>query len=364
VRTKPRQPGPVPLPRCDGGFTLVELVVAVAVTSVIMLGVGSALLIAGRAVPDARSPAGSRIATAGAVETLATELQYAAWVNQRSANMIEFVTADRNADEVPETIRYEWSGTSGSPLTRQFNGGAAVNILTDVREFGLSYQLRTVTTQAPQGNESGQTTLAGYSATQGLHDCPIQSVETYAEYFLPALPANAVSWKVTRVVMCAKQDGTADGEASVQIQTATAGRLPSGTVLEEKPLWESTLLPTYLDQEFTFFAVADLPPTQGLCLVVKWLANDTACKVRARNGNVSALNIGLCRSTDGGLTWAALSNQSLLFAVYGTVTTSTAPQIQNTYYLEGVEVRLRAGGDGQSLTQTGVRLLNRPEVDQ
>lgn len=337
---------------------------AVAVTSVIMLGIGSAMLIAGRAVPDARSPVASQTAAAVAIEQVATELQYAVWVNQRAASLIEFVTADRNADEIPEMIRYEWSGTSGAPLTRQYNGGAAVSILTDVREFGLSYNLKTVTAEAPQGNESGQTTLASYSATQGLHDYPIQNLETYAEYFLPALPANAVSWKVTRVMICAKQDGTANGEANVQLQTATAGRLPTGTVLEEKPLLESTLLPTYLDQEFTFSTVAGLSPTQGLCIVVKWVGNDTACKVRARNGNVADLNIALIRSTDGGLTWTALSNQSLLFAVYGTVTTSNTPQVQNTYYLEGVEIKLRTGGDSQAIVQTGVQLLNRPEVDQ
>jgi hypothetical protein len=239
-----------------------------------------------------------------------------------------------------------------------------VSILTDVRAFGLSYHLMTVTAQAPQGYESAQTTLSGYSTTQGLHDCSIQNAEDYAEYFLPVLPANTVSWKVTRVVICAKQDGTANGEASVQLQTATVGHLPSGTVLEEKPLLESTLLPTYLDQEFTFSTAGGLSPTQGLCLVVRWVANDVACKVRARNGNVTDLNIALARSTDGGLTWAALPNQSMLFAVYGTVTTSTSPQVQNTYYLEGVDINLRTGGDSLAVVQTGVRLLNRPEVNQ
>jgi prepilin-type N-terminal cleavage/methylation domain-containing protein len=364
VTIKRRQDGRSRPPRGGGGFTLVELSVAVAVTSVIMVGMGSAMLIAGRALPEARSPTASRLAAARAAEDMATELQYAAWVNQRSPNMIEFVTADRNADEIPETIRYEWSGTSGAPLLRQYNGGAPVSILTDVCEFGLSYNVMIVTARTPEGNESGQTTLSGYSTTQGLHDCSIQNIESYAECFFPVLPANTVSWKVTRVVISAKQDGTADGEASVQLQTATAGHLPSGTVLEEKPLLESTLLPTYLEQEFTFSAVGDLSPTQGLCLVVKWVANDIACKVRARNGNVTDLNIALARSTDGGLTWAALPNQSMLFAVYGTVTTSTSPQVQNTYYLEGVDIKLRSGGDSRAVVQTGVRLLNRPEVNQ
>jgi hypothetical protein len=351
-------------PQGGRGFTLVDLAVAVAVTAVIMVGIGSAMLVAGRAVPDARSPAACRLAASAAIEDMATELQYATRVMQRSAHMIEFVTPDRNADETPETVRYEWSGTSGAPLSRQYNGGAAVSILTDVREFGLSYRLKTVTTQVPQGNESAQTTLAGYNSTLNLHDYPIRSVESYAEYFLPVLPADTVSWKVTRVVIRAKQDGAADGEASVQLQTATAGRLPTGTALEEKPLLESTLLSSYLDQEFTFAGVAGLAPTQGVCIVLKWVANGTACKVLARSSNVSDTNIALLKSTDGGVTWTVLANQSLLFEVYGTVTTSAAPQVLNTYYLEGMEIKVRAGTDIQGMVQTGVRLLNRPEVDQ
>ena len=78
---------------------------------------------------------------------------------------------------------------------------------------------------------------------------------------------------------------------------------------------------------------------------------------RDRNGQLS-----LVKTTNRGASWSSLSGQSLLFSVYGTVTTTGTPQIQNTYYLNAVEIRLRAGNDGQSLVQTAVRILNRPEV--
>jgi hypothetical protein len=54
----------------------------------------------------------------------------------------------------------------------------------------------------------------------------------------------------------------------------------------------------------------------------------------------------------------------LLFSVYGTVTTSGTPQVQETYTLSGVQIRLRAGNDSRSLVQTAVKTLNRPEVAQ
>ncbi len=346
------------------GLTLVEMAVAVAVTSVIMLGLASAMLMAGRALPEARSPAGASLGAAAAVEQMVTELQYAVSINQRSANMIEFAVSDRNADDVPETIRYEWSGTSGAPLTRQYNGGPAVSVLTDLREFGLSYDLKTITTQVPLPNESAETMLASYSSTQDLHDYPIKDTEWYAQYFLPALPADAISWRVTHVSVQAKQDGATDGEARVQLQLPTSGKYPSGILLEEKTLLESALLSGYLEQEFTFASAGELAPQQGVCIVVKWVANGTACKVRGRSKNVTASNLALAKSTNRGILWSPLASQSLLFTVYGTVTTAGVPQVLNTYHLNGVEIKLRAGSDGQSLVQTNVRVLNGPEVTQ
>jgi prepilin-type N-terminal cleavage/methylation domain-containing protein len=346
------------------GLTLVEMVVAVAVTSVLMLGLASAMLMAGRALPEARSPAGACVAAAAVAEQMATELQYAVSINQRSATMIEFAVADRNDDDVVEIIRYGWSGTSGAPLTRQYNGGTVVNVLTDIREFDLSYDLTTITTEIPLPNESAETTLVSYSSTQDLHDYPIKDGEWYAQYFLPALPANAISWRVTHVLVHAKQDGASDGEARVQLQLPTSGKYPSGIVLEEKTLLESALLSGYLEQEFSFSSTDELTPTQGLCIVLKWIANGTACKVRGRDKNVTVSSLALAKSTNRGVLWSPLPSQSLLFTVYGTVTTAGTPQIQNTYHLDGVEIRLWAGSDPQSLVQTNVRALNGPEVIQ
>jgi hypothetical protein len=333
-----------------------------AVTSIIMLGIGSAMLLAGKALPDARSPAGATISAAEAAEQILAELQYAVSVGQRSANMVDFTVADRSADDVPETIRYEWSGTSGAPLTRRYNGGTLVDVRTDVREFSLSYALRTTTTEIPQGNESAETSLASYSATESLNDYKIWSIGSYAEYFFPALPADAVSWKVTRVVIFAKSYGATDGEARVQLQLPTTAHFPSGAILEEKVLLESTLTTSYLPQEFTFSGVSGLSPSRGLVIVVKWIANAVACHVNGRKTGVTPNN--MAQSSDGGVTWSAVSGASLLFSVYGTVTTAGTPQIQSTYYLEGVEVKLKAGSDDQAVVQGGIKLLNRPEVIQ
>ena len=346
------------------GLTLVELLVSMAITAVIMLAVGSSMLIATKAMPDAGSSANSTITAGEVAEQLASELQYAASVTNRSANMTEFTVADRDGNDVPETIRYEWSGTPGDPLTRQYNSGSVVNILDGVKEFDLSYDLQTISEEIPQGNESTETLLISYDSIADLHDYPIKDTELYGQYFLPSLPGDAVSWKVTRVRFKAKTDGSADGECRVQLQLPTAGNSPSGVVLEEKTLLESTLLWYYTTQEFAFSNVSGLSPQQGLCLVFRWISNWTACELRGQDKNVVVPNIRLLKSTDRGATWSRRYGESLLFWIYGTVTTAGEPQIENTYYLKTVEIKLRTGSDEQSTVYTATKTLNEPEVTQ
>jgi hypothetical protein len=335
-----------------------------AVMGILMAGIGSAMMLAGRALPTAKSVTATTVAAAEALEQVVADLQYAVSVSQRTARMIEFTVHDRNGDDIPETIRYSWSGSAGAPLIRQYNGGAAESVLTDVREFNLLYTLKTISMEIPQPNESAETILASYDSNRNLYAYPIQDMEWYAEYVFPSLPANTISWKVTRVVLTAQLDGLSLGEARVQLRRPTAGNAVSDVVIEEKTLWESILLLIFGTREFTFASAGGLAPTQGVWIVVKWVADAVACRIRGQNSGVTATDVALAKSTDRGVSWSTLAGQSLLFTLYGTVTTAGTPQIQNTYYLEVVDLKLRASSDSAALVQTGVRLLNRPQVTQ
>jgi len=346
------------------GFTLVELLVSIAVTMVIVVGLSSSMLVASRAMPDADNPANTTLAASAAAEELAAEIQYAISINSHSSTMIEFDVADRNGDEITETIRYEWSGTSGDPITRRYNGGTVINFLEDVHQFDLAYDLQTISEEIPLGNESVETVLKSFSGYHDLHEYPIKDSEWYGQYFLPSLPGDTVSWKVTRVRFTARTDGSTDGECKIQLQLPTQGKLPSGVVLEEKTLLESTLTWFYTTQEFSFSSVSGLSPQQGICLVYKWISNGTACKIFGQDKNIYTSNIHLSKSTNGGASWSTLYDESLLFKIYGTVTTSGEPQIENTYYLKTVGITLRKGRDEPSTVYTATKMLNNPEVTQ
>lgn len=345
------------------GFTLLELVVSSVMISAIMLGLGSAMLIAARAMPQAENATGSVSAAAGVAEQLAAELRYATAVTARSSTGIEFTVADRNNDSLPETIRYEWSGTAGSPLTRRYNAGTAAEMLAKVNEFGLSYDTEALSEIIARGNESAETRLLQYTSSWYYADYAIRDASRYAMYFFPDLPTDAVSWTVTRVRFYARQGGlTNTGEVRVQLQSPTTGGTPSSVIIDEGTLYESTLSTSYLVREIPYSKATGLSPTQGLCLVFQWQTGYSACEVLGRSSGVAESNIALVKTADQGASWYALSGQSLFFAVYGTVTTAGTPAVEETCRLKGVQIRLRANSDGQSLVQTAVETLNQPEV--
>jgi len=345
-------------------FTLVELVVSAAITTVIMLTITSSIILATRALPDASSPPKTVITASESAEQIAAELQYAISINSRSAKMIEFTVADRNGDNVPETIRYEWSGTAGQPLTRRYNSGTVLNILDAVQEFNLSYNLETVSSQVTPGNESSETLLMSYDSNQSLGDYTILDNQWYGQYFFPSLPVGTIKWKVTRVEFYAKVNGLTTGQCLVQLQLPTTGKLPSGLVFEQKTLYESTLLTTYTKQQFSFSNVSNLSPDKGLCLVFQWISDTYACNIRGRTSGAGTSDRYVVKSTSDGATWSALSSQSLLFWIYGTVTTAGTPQTQSRYYLKSAEIKLRTGSDQQLGVLTNARIINKPEVSQ
>ncbi len=342
------------------GLTLLEMAISLAVTGLIVLGLGSTMVVASKAMPT--GPAHSTLLGTHAIEQLSAELAYATAINSRSARSVEFTVADRNSDAVPETIRYEWSGAAGSPLTRRYNGGTAVSLLDAVQTFGLTYHLDTTSTQTAQSTEGAESLLRSFQAVDVSHDYVITSGGWYGQYFKPILPADTVSWKVTRVEFYAKASGYYGGSSRIQLQSATAGHVPSGVVLEETIMDEYYLWDFYLKQSFSF-DVSGLSPDQGLCLVFRHEEGQESCRIQGDESIGSAASdSSLVLSTDRGASWSTYSSESLRYAAYGTVTSPGQPQTQQVLYLSGVDVSVQTGTDTTARSVAGVRLLNRPEV--
>jgi len=122
------------------GMTLLELVAGTVCAGLLLAGMGSALFVALRA-SDPDSIPSNLLRACTSVDELAAELRSATAFGERSSTALAFTVADRDDDAQPETIRYEWSGGAGDPLTRAYNGGSPVSVAADVHAFELDYEI-------------------------------------------------------------------------------------------------------------------------------------------------------------------------------------------------------------------------------
>lgn len=116
---------------------MIELVVSLVGASVLMLGLGSALLIAVSGSDPSLTPAAATRTAHGALSDFLAEIEFAESVTEITPTAMTFVVPDRDADGNPETIRYAWSGTPGEPLTRQLNAGNEAKFVEDVHAFAF-----------------------------------------------------------------------------------------------------------------------------------------------------------------------------------------------------------------------------------
>ena len=340
------------------GFTLLEMLVAMMIVSVLLVGMGSAVLISRQAVPDGKKGASAALGAAEAMDRLAGDLFYASSILSSSATDVSFMVADRNGDGASETIRYYWSGTSGDPLMRQVNGGTAATLLEHVREFQLNYLKRSELLPTAY-TEADEMLLAKYTKDTYLSSVYVDKNSWCGEHFRPSLPSGATSWRVTRVKFAACVAGLPYEELHVQVRPAV-GVLPSTSVLADVTVQESTLSYSYQWKEVTFSDVSGLTPGTGLCLVFKGLSSSDAAVVRMRPYWAYLSDCNYVASSDGGSTWYAYDGAQMLFYVYGKV--STPNPVQYRYLLTGVQATLRSGSDAASRLQTSIPVVNEPEV--
>ncbi len=143
---RPRRRNPArAAPRQRAAHTLLELVVAVAVSGLLLGGIMSTLAVTFRATDPTLGPWQEIAEGRAALDDVAGELAYASSFTARSAHAVEFTVADRDGDLADEAIAWSWSGTAGDPLERSCNGAASVAILEDVHVFDLSDTVEIVT---------------------------------------------------------------------------------------------------------------------------------------------------------------------------------------------------------------------------
>ena len=337
-----------------GAFTLVELVVSLSITSILLVTIASSVMIASYAIPDGTEKSSVVITSSRGLDQLVEELRYALVISKQTATSLEFTVADRNGDILQEVIRYAWTGVAGDPLTRQYNGGALIPVVENVQDFTLAYQTITYQKRSPPV-ESAEIQLAGYNAGGWMY--AVTKTNQIGQFFMPSnLDPEALSWKVTRVLVEIQKKGPANGQTLLQLRAPTIDNLPGPTIYEQLTLVEADLQTGFFWEEYFFTKVDGIPPDQGLCLVFAWVTDKDSLEVRYDFSSGS----GMLLSADNGASWTNSPANSLNYAVFGTYTTEGP--IVDAYALTRVDVSLVATDSGNAVLYASAPTFNTPEV--
>lgn len=337
--------------------------ISMGVMSLLMGGLAATLMLASKAIPTSTTPVGSMVQAERGLWEMATDLTTLRTAPTRTSTGITIIVPDRDNNGTSEIIRYAWSGVPGSPITRTYNGGAAATIIDSVREFTLTYDLHDVTlATTPAANESSEQLLAQYYPTTGLLDATIDGSNWVGQYFIPTLPANATSWKITKVSFRLRTNGTNDGIAHLQIRQPTIGNVPSTAIVDEASVQESLLSTGYADMTYLFTKASGLSPTTGICVVLVNSGGSATCDARFQGSGYTGSNSNMVSTSNAGGLWSSFATKSMNFSVYGTITAPGQTGSATAHYLRGIHIKLRVGTDQSPAVETTVRVVNLPEV--
>lgn len=309
-----------------GAFTLVELVLAMAGTSLLLLGITSAIVVASRSAFDPEQPQTALARSRSVAQLIAQDLAQATSIVEGTATAVEFTVADRDDDGLEETLRYEWSGLAGDGIFRSFNGDSAL-LAPDIASLTFTYNTTTENATVVGSAAEGAEQLLYAFEDASLSNVPISTTSWLAMTIAPTLPSDATAWSVTRLSFEAKQDAAATGtllikvRSSLSVLTSVLG--PTITVNE------SDLPAAYGWTTVPVSGVAGLSPSSSVSIsfeAVSLLANSARMKYcDACEAHAVAYRSA---SSSAGTTWTTYVDGALNLRVYGKITrparTSTA----------------------------------------
>ncbi|MGB2984554.1 MAG: prepilin-type N-terminal cleavage/methylation domain-containing protein [Phycisphaerae bacterium] len=359
--------------------TLVELTVSMAVMTVLMGGLASAIVLASRALPEDQSSLSATVDGYSATDQIAGELLCAQTFTVRTSTTVEFTVADRDPliNPGPETIRYEWSGTPGDPLNRSYNNGTAVAVVDDVQDFTLTYNTTTQseTTIEDATTWSDETEVAyfdgwtGVTATNESHVLGPGYLDS--EYFEIVPPEGATEMKFTLATVSLSHAGTPPDAVTVSIHRSKGdgSYVPDSTPIGTPASIPGSSLTTtalWKDAIFSDVVVSD-PNRQDYCLVIEVATTPPAYVYHYYSKSAPDNGMYQRWTEDAGSSWDPRANeinqQDLRFYVYGQFSITGTQEITvDRYFVTRVGVALRIGSGSPVDLQTQTQILNEPEV--
>jgi len=352
VKTMQPEQRPIPLAR---GFTLIELLVSSAIMSIVFLAIGSTILVASRALPNADDPTEATLAASQAVQRLDSEFRFATQIDALSSNAVTFTVADRNGNDTPESILYEWSGTPGDPLTRAMNGGLPEILVRGVRSLSISLDTEVV---PGKDKDAGVVSLVSDDAAPNS-TFQITDARQLACVINPDLPDDATGWSITSIEIPVQADGLKNGWTAAEIRTVNALGMPTSTVLAKSAIDEKLLGSTTEQVTLTFNGVPEQAPGDALALVLYSESNPPSLRFGYAILGLTASDYDMLSSFNGGASWVVQPTAATTLAVYGEVVGGPPPDVT---IARRAQLEIVIGHDDVNPLIASVPLVNQPEA--
>jgi hypothetical protein len=332
-----------------------------AVVAIISLAIVSVMTLMARSMPARDGKAELRARSARALDQIADELSCAASVGILGLHEIEFTVPDRDKDGQPETLRYVWSGRAGDPLHREYNGSSAV-FLSAASDFTLGCDTESRSITVLSGSAPGpEVLLSSYPGpASGSYSFGVSNWAS--QYFVPELPADAISFSVTRVRFQMRRSGLIGLDTlNLQLRRAKTDTTPSATILASWTQASLGVASSYNWFQYSTSSVTGLAPGTGLCIVFSGAGLLASSELPMQSSGVPDARASLSRTGNAGLAWTVSSDAAILYEVYGMIT-RPAPLSISEGHARSFTVTLGAGTEASEAVTTTVASASRPVV--
>lgn len=316
--------------RTRHGFTLIELTVTLAITSIILGALGSVFVLSTSALPGGRSAqtAQARVEISVALSRLNEDVLVATGVRKATPTSIALTLPDRTGDGEPETVTWAWAGSLNGPLTRTENSDAPETVLPQVTSLSLTYMLLASTPGSSGVPVVGSEVLVASGGSESeTSTAAVTLLASIAQSFRVSLPSDAISWTPSRVRVRARSSGLIDGSTDIQLRNAVSGTISiGGSTLFSSTLNESTLSSSGAWLNVMVSGVAPMPAggIQRLAVVLAHRSGIESMRAFVQSGPQP---VGSDYYTGNALlgTWVDGGARSLVYELYARVTTAPPP---------------------------------------
>jgi len=127
------------------GFTLIELVIVLGVSSMLLLSLSAALSATLSTTAEVSDQLSAWHVVSDALLKMEGELRAATSVIATQVGRVCFYVPDITGDDAPDLVEYNWGGNAGDALTRSVNSDTPAALLPAAQKVAFSYNYRQYT---------------------------------------------------------------------------------------------------------------------------------------------------------------------------------------------------------------------------